>query len=428
MASVEVREDNSGFVDNWQSGKSLAECNLHMLSSEDSCDVSFRVGKEEKLVRAHRYVLMSRSSVFHAMLCGPLAEKEEIKIPDVEEETFSEMLRYLYTDTSTPTAENVTGVLYLAKKYAVGGLERLCLTYLESSLTAENACVILEQAHVFDEEKLLDRALKVIVQNGDVAIQSSAFTALCHTCFHKIVSAADFVAKPETVFSAAMSWCEDECKRHGREITRDNKRLVLGDSVYDIDFTAMDAKEFVRFVVPSGVLSNEEYIKLLCFFTMSEGDVAPFKIKPKQLVSHSKVSLYKSSVYSKGKAQTSVIIIKCYDDLRLLGFVVYGSGDCSYDIKLEHEIGASFQDAKQAKLSGKSGFGACVKLHLNQPFILERCERYRIHITMASGETVTQGSSLLSEVFAGSCRISVSKSGLNKTENGLISHLILENT
>ena len=83
----------SGFVDNWQSGKSLAECNLHMLTSEDSCDVSFRVGPSEKSVRAHRYVLISRSCVFHSMLCGPLAAKDDIRIPDVEVDIFTGMLK-----------------------------------------------------------------------------------------------------------------------------------------------------------------------------------------------------------------------------------------------------------------------------------------------------------------------------------------------
>ncbi len=85
-------EDKSGFVDNWQSDKGLAECNLHMLLSKDCCDVTFLVGSKEKIIVAHRYVLSSRSCVFHAMFCGPLAEKGDITIPDVEEDIFSNML------------------------------------------------------------------------------------------------------------------------------------------------------------------------------------------------------------------------------------------------------------------------------------------------------------------------------------------------
>ncbi|XP_046564407.1 BTB/POZ domain-containing protein 2-like [Haliotis rubra] len=112
---------DSGFVENWQSGRNVVESNLHMLKTEKYCDVHFRVGKRETTVRAHRYVLISRSCVFEAMLCGPLAERDAIRISDVDADTFSELLTYLYTNDVHLTPENVTGLLYLAKKYAVGG-------------------------------------------------------------------------------------------------------------------------------------------------------------------------------------------------------------------------------------------------------------------------------------------------------------------
>lgn len=85
-------EAGSGFVENWQSGRSVVERNRHMLTSEHNSDVTFRVGKGEKPIQAHRYVLTSRSCVFDAMLCGPLAEKDDIKISDVEADIFSDML------------------------------------------------------------------------------------------------------------------------------------------------------------------------------------------------------------------------------------------------------------------------------------------------------------------------------------------------
>ncbi len=88
-----TESSDSGYVDNWQTGKTVTECNLHMLTTEDCSDVTFRVGPEKHVVRAHRYVLASRSCVFNAMLYGPLAEKEEIIIPDIESQVFKEFLR-----------------------------------------------------------------------------------------------------------------------------------------------------------------------------------------------------------------------------------------------------------------------------------------------------------------------------------------------
>lgn len=81
-------------VDNWQSGKTITECNLRMLNTGDFSDVTFRVGSDKQVVGAHRYILVSRCCVFHAMFSGPLAaEKGEITIPDIEPNVFREFLR-----------------------------------------------------------------------------------------------------------------------------------------------------------------------------------------------------------------------------------------------------------------------------------------------------------------------------------------------
>ena len=88
----------------WQSGKSFSETNLYMLESEVACDVTFRVGTEQTTVHCHKFMLISRSHVFAAMLCGPLAETGEIKIPDVTVEIFKLCLRFLllsFTRTHT---------------------------------------------------------------------------------------------------------------------------------------------------------------------------------------------------------------------------------------------------------------------------------------------------------------------------------------
>ncbi|XP_046331109.2 BTB/POZ domain-containing protein 6-like [Haliotis rufescens] len=431
MATVEVRGDNSGFVDNWQSGKSLAQCNLHMLTSEDSCDVDFRVGKEEKLVRAHRYVLMSRSCVFHTMLCGPLAEKEDIKVPDVEEELFTEMLRYLYTDTSSLTAENVTGVLYLAKKYAVVGLERLCVTYLESSLTAENACVILEQAHVFDEEELFGRALKVIVQNGDVAVRSPGSTGLCGSCFHRVVSAEEFKASDDTTFNAVLSWTEAECKRQGREITPENKRLVLGETVYEIDFTSMDMKLFAKTVVPSGILSGDECTKLLCYLVSPDTDVAPFKIKSKLNMG---VALYADRIHTGHGQENSSIILSCSKNMRLTGLWAFGNDRCTYNISLYEEQQTKHYDSyglsttvekwvkREVSTVLERSISSEVQLQLSEALLLNNNVRYKIKMTRKSNENEWSRSSVFNNITLGKSKISIA----NENGPGMISRLILE--
>lgn len=52
--------------------------------------------------------------------------------------------------------------LYVAKKYIVPHLARACVNYLETSLTAKNACLLLSQSRLFEEPDLMQRCWEVI--------------------------------------------------------------------------------------------------------------------------------------------------------------------------------------------------------------------------------------------------------------------------
>lgn len=80
----------------WRQGKTAVECNHHMLENEIGCDVSFTVGPDDdatEIVRAHKNILMARSSVFEAMFNGELPErKETIRVVDLEPRAFRDIL------------------------------------------------------------------------------------------------------------------------------------------------------------------------------------------------------------------------------------------------------------------------------------------------------------------------------------------------
>lgn len=77
----------------WRDNKALPECMMHMLQNEIMCDVTFRVGDERTNIKSHRYMLSSRSAVFYTMFEGSLPEKGAIDIPDVDEDTFRDILK-----------------------------------------------------------------------------------------------------------------------------------------------------------------------------------------------------------------------------------------------------------------------------------------------------------------------------------------------
>ena len=77
--------------DDWQSGKWLADCNMHMLVNQIACDVTFRFDGTSEVIPAHKYVLISRSCVFYHILSDE--EITEFEIHDVNVPVFKTFLR-----------------------------------------------------------------------------------------------------------------------------------------------------------------------------------------------------------------------------------------------------------------------------------------------------------------------------------------------
>ena len=70
----------------------------HMLLNGVACDVEFVVGSERSIIKAHSYMLISRSPVFCAMFLSDLAEPSNsrtISVPDIAHEAFHIMLRFV---------------------------------------------------------------------------------------------------------------------------------------------------------------------------------------------------------------------------------------------------------------------------------------------------------------------------------------------
>ena len=83
----------------WQASKcNMKERNAFMFNNELVADVHFIVGSgsTQRRIPAHKYMLITGSSVFYAMFYGELAEtSQEISIPDMEPQAFLNLLRWV---------------------------------------------------------------------------------------------------------------------------------------------------------------------------------------------------------------------------------------------------------------------------------------------------------------------------------------------
>ena len=87
MASLQEPEQG------WQEGKTMLECNLHMLENEIGCDVTIFVGKHEEKVRAHSFMLSSRNGKLASILSKQEKDVEKIvRLPSVDKQPLREFL------------------------------------------------------------------------------------------------------------------------------------------------------------------------------------------------------------------------------------------------------------------------------------------------------------------------------------------------
>ncbi|XP_045166432.2 BTB/POZ domain-containing protein 6-like isoform X2 [Mercenaria mercenaria] len=254
----------------WQNDKTLAEACRHMLTSRLATDVEFSVGNEKGIVKAHKFILTCRSSVFQAMFTNDFADsRETIHVPDIELDIFEKMLSFMYTDETEITGENVLPLLYTAKKYSVHKLVHECLRFLDKGSSPENICDILEQAHIYDEEEFQEKSVRYILENAGYVLKSSSFLELCHTCVKKVVTCDELQADERTVLEAVTRWGEHRCKKQNLENSNENLRTVLGDILYLVRFPLLGETYFTNVVSDTGLLTDAEKVELFKFFYKS---------------------------------------------------------------------------------------------------------------------------------------------------------------
>lgn len=77
--------------------------------------------------KAHRLILAMSSPVFERMLFGPLAEGEELKLPEDPPEAFKWLMKYIYHGTKElADVKLAVQVYHLASKYQMDALSSLC--------------------------------------------------------------------------------------------------------------------------------------------------------------------------------------------------------------------------------------------------------------------------------------------------------------
>ncbi|XP_044730523.1 BTB/POZ domain-containing protein 6 isoform X2 [Chrysoperla carnea] len=395
---------------NWQATKpTVRERNAAMFNNELMADIKFVVGTPgmTKVIPAHKYVLATGSSVFYAMFYGGLAEhKEEIEVPDVEPSAFLTLLRYLYCDDIQLEADTVLATLYVAKKYIVPHLARACVTYLETSLTAKNACLLLSQSRLFEEPDLMQRCWEVIDAQAEMALKSEGFVDIDMSTLKSVLSRETLNCKETHLLDAALKWADAECLRRELTPSPQNKRAVLSDTLYLIRIPTMSIDEFANGAAQLGILTLQETIDIFLHFTATNKPSLSYPIKPRTGLKSQVCHRFQSCAYRSNqwryRGRCDSIQFSVDRRIFVVGFGLYGSsnGAAEYNVKIELKRLGRVLSEKNTKFFS-DGSSNTFHVYFDNPIQIEPETFYTASAVLDGGELSYFGQEGMSEVPVG---------------------------
>ncbi|XP_042654920.1 BTB/POZ domain-containing protein 6 isoform X3 [Tyto alba] len=249
--------------------------------------------------------------------------------------------RYMYSDEIDLEADTVLATLYAAKKYIVPALAKACVNFLETSLEAKNACVLLSQSRLFEEPELTQRCWEVIDAQAEMALKSEGFCEIDQQTLEIIVTREALNTKEVVVFEAVLNWAEAECKRQGLPVTPRNKRNVLGKALYLVRIPTMTLEEFANGAAQSDILTLEETHNIFLWYTAANKPKLEFPLTKRKGLVPQRCHRFQSSAYRSNqwryRGRCDSIQFAVDKRIFIAGLGLYGSscGKAEYSVKIE---------------------------------------------------------------------------------------------
>ena len=164
-----------------------------------------------------------------------------------------------------------------------------CVNAVERMIKPENVLSVLEQSTNFDETKLEAICWKTIKANTKQVVALDDFNNISQKTLASLLKFGCLDISEVELFRAVLKWIDFNCSKKNIRPTRENKRSLLGDAIYDLRFLAMTQKEFAKNVANSELLTAEEMIPIYNKFNGIESPDLRWKVSEKRIFHRSKV-------------------------------------------------------------------------------------------------------------------------------------------
>ena len=151
--------------------------------------------------------------------------------------------RFLYYEEAFLDEDIIFDVMYVAKKYMTTHLFDKCVAFLREHVEAENACVVLEMAVLFEHEDLVKRCMQIIRAKTKKIVQNETFTAIGRPALEYILASDILNISEGELYKACLEWAKTKCENGSLPCTTENLRNALGNVLYLIRIPAIDEED-----------------------------------------------------------------------------------------------------------------------------------------------------------------------------------------
>ncbi|XP_075688692.1 BTB/POZ domain-containing protein 19 [Rhinoderma darwinii] len=184
-----------------------------LINNTQFSDVSFVVGKERRVVHAHRCILMCRCKVFHRMFSHQLqtAQPPQVSgvplvLADVQPEVFLAVIEFIYTNNVTLSSAIALEVLTAAVEYGLADLRKLCVEFISRTLTVDMACEALQAVVTYGQNDLRQRCLAFIERHTQEIIKTQSFRELSDLGMVSILQSDRLAIDEVPLIQAVREW------------------------------------------------------------------------------------------------------------------------------------------------------------------------------------------------------------------------------
>jgi BTB/POZ domain len=235
-------------------------------------------GDAPSVVKAHKILLSSVSSVFNTMFCDLLPPTtNEVTIEDISRNDFIEVLRHIYGSEAIISFDNVYRIWSAAQKYSLAELTKKCANYICELVFSFNVLEIFNNVQLFDNDKIDKKCLQVLLDSPQQYFEADGIEKMNKDAFRKFVVVLKDNCSAADLKAIALKWLNNRQQTQhccfsnqvqqifAKEFNIDSTHFEIEEIKINpvLDVNYLDSTLFQRVMNDSVVFSNHTHLSQL---------------------------------------------------------------------------------------------------------------------------------------------------------------------